>query len=132
MRALGLQRIVGVTYFRGEINDLFAQYFTDAGFQVLGMEGMDVDFTAAQRLAAHEVYAFAKAACLRHERVDGLYMLGSGWRVLDIVDLLEQDLELPVVHAVGARIWAVQQHFHVRQRIPGVGRLLAELPSPAR
>ena len=38
------RRIVGVTYFKGEINDMFAQYFTDAGFEVLAMEGMDVPF----------------------------------------------------------------------------------------
>jgi maleate cis-trans isomerase len=57
-------------------------------------------------------------------------MLGSGWRVLDILELLEQDLEMPVLHAIPARVWAIQHHFGVRQRTPGYGRLLAELPRP--
>ena len=130
MRALGMHRIVGVTYFRGPINDLFAQYFTDAGFEVLAMEGMDVPFDQVQRLSSREVYAHAKRAFRRHPGADGLYMLGSGWRVLDIVELLEQDLEVPVLHAVPARVWAVQQHFQVRERVRGYGRLLAELPRP--
>jgi maleate isomerase len=130
MRALGLNRIVGVTYFTGSINDTFAQYFTDAGFEVLAMEGIDVAFDQVGRLASHEVYAFVRQAVRGHERVDGVYMLGSGWRVLDILELLEQDLELPVLHAIPARVWAIQQRFGVRQRTPGYGRLLADLPRP--
>ncbi len=131
LRALHVQRIVGITYFRGELNDLFAQYFTDAGFEVLAMEGMDVPFDQVGRLSSHEVYAHAKAAFRRHTRVDGLYMLGSGWRVMDILQLLEQDLDVPVVHPLPARLWAIQQLLLVRQRTSGFGRLLAELPPPA-
>jgi maleate cis-trans isomerase len=77
------------------------------------------------------VYAHAKAAFRRHTRVDGLYMLGSGWRVMDILELLEQDLDVPVVHPIPARVWAIQQLLLVRQRTSGFGRLLAELPPPA-
>jgi len=123
---------VGVTYFRGEINDLFARYFADAGFEVLGMEGMSVPFDQVGRISSKEVYAHAKAAFLRHDRADGIYMLGSGWRVLDIIDMLEQDLEVPVVHAIPARVWAIQQRFHVRQRVSGYGRLLSEMPALAQ
>lgn len=128
MRALGIHRVVGITYFRGEINDLFAQYFTDAGFEVLAMDGLDVPFDQVGRLASQEVYAHAKASFRRHPRADGLYMLGSGWRTLDILELLEQDLAVPVVHPVPARVWAVQQRLMVRERQAGYGRLLAELP----
>ena len=128
MRALGLKRIVGVTYFRGEINDMFAQYFTDCGFEVLAMDGMDVPFDQAGRLSSREVYAHTRTAVRKHAQVDGVYMLGAGWRVLDIIELLEQDLEMPVVQATPVRVWAVQRHFGVRQKIQGLGRLLSELP----
>jgi maleate cis-trans isomerase len=128
MRALHMQRIVGISYFRGELNDVFAQYFTDAGFEVLAMEGMDVPFDQVQRLSSREVYAHAKRVFRQHARVDGLYLLGAGWRVLDILDLLEQDLEVPVIHSTCVRVWAVQRYFQVRERRTGYGRLLAELP----
>jgi maleate isomerase len=129
MAALGLTRIVGVTYFSGAINDTFAQYFTDAGFEVRAMEGIDVPFTEVGRLSSREVYAHTRKAFLHHPGADGIYMLGSGWRVLDIIDLLEQDLGVPVVHAIPARVWAIQQRFHVHQTVTGFGRLLAELPA---
>jgi len=132
MRALGLRRIVGVTYFTGEINDMFARYFVDAGFEVLAMDGIEVPFDQVQRLSEQEVYAHTKSAFLRHEGADGIYMLGSGWRVLGIAEMLEQDLGVPVVHAIGARIWDIQRRLHVREPIPGYGRLMAELPPAAR
>jgi maleate cis-trans isomerase len=93
---------------------------------------MDVPFDEVGRLSSHEVYAHAKQAFRRHTQVDGVYMLGSGWRALDIVEMLEQDIEVPVLHAVPARIWAIQNHFLVRERKTGFGRLLAELPPLVR
>lgn len=130
MAALGLKKIVGVTYFSGPINDTFAQYFADAGFEVLAMRGIDVPFTEVGRLASHEVYAHTRKAFLDCPDADGIYMLGSGWRVLDIIQPLEQDLGVPVVHAIPARVWAIQHRLHVRQPVSGFGRLLAELPQP--
>ncbi|GAC1329391.1 MAG: aspartate/glutamate racemase family protein [Chloroflexota bacterium] len=128
LRALGVRKILGVTYFPGDINRTFAQYFEDAGFEVLAMEGIDVAFEQAGGLSAHEVYGYARRAWLKHQDAEAVYLLGSGWRVLDIVDMLEQDLGIPVVHAMTARLWAVQNALHVRQPIPGYGRLLIELP----
>jgi maleate isomerase len=128
MRTLGLKRIVGVTYFQGEINDMFAQYFTDQGFEVLAMDGIEVPFKEVGKLSPWEVYAHTRAAVRKHAKVDGVYMLGAGWRILDIIEPLEQDLDMPVVQATPVRVWAVQKHFGVRQKIPGYGRLLAELP----
>jgi len=131
MHALGMQRIVGLTYIPGPINDVFAQYFRDAGFDVLALEGLDVPFHRAGQLSSHEVYSAAKALFLRHQRADGIYLLGAGWRTLDIVAPLEQDLGVPVVHAQPARVWAIQRRLHIRQPLSGYGRLLETLPPPA-
>ena len=43
-RTLGVRRLVGASYFPEELNALFRAYLTDAGFEVLGMEGIDVPF----------------------------------------------------------------------------------------
>lgn len=130
MRALGLRRIVGVSYFRGEINETFARYFRDAGIEVLAMSGMDVDFARVQELSSHQVYAYTRKTFLANPTADGIYMLGSGWHITDILQLLEDDMGVPVVHAVTARIWAIQHCLHVRESRPGYGKLLAELPEP--
>jgi maleate isomerase len=127
LRALNAKTIVGATYFTGKINDVFAKYFDEAGFDVLGMEGLDVPFTDVGQVSSHQVYAFVKRAFLKHRKADAIYLLGSGWRVLDVIDLLEQDLGVPVVHPIPARCWEIQLRLSIRQPVKGYGRLLAEM-----
>ena len=128
LRALDVKKFVGVTYSFGSINDMFKRYFQEAGFEVLAMEGMKVEFADVGRLASTEIYAHTRQAFLKHPGADGIYMLGTGWRCLDIIHLLEEDLQVPVVHAVPARVWSVQKRLHIRQKVKGFGKLLEEMP----
>jgi maleate isomerase len=127
LKAFKVKRFVGATYFTGKINDLFARYFTEAGFQVLGMEGMAAEFDKIQLLSAQEVYAHIKRTFLKHKGAEAIYLLGSGWRVLEVIDLIEQDLGVPVIHPVPARCWEIQHRLSIRQPVKGYGRLLAEM-----
>jgi maleate isomerase len=128
MRALGIKKFVGVTYFRDNMNQIFSRYFAEAGFEVAAMEGIDVAFQDVGRLSGEEIYAHAKKAFLKHPDAQAIYMLGSGWRLLRIVRLLEQDLQVPVVYALACKLWDVQKRLHVREPLKGYGRLLEELP----
>jgi maleate cis-trans isomerase len=129
LRALGVKRIVGVTYFQDEFKlQKFTRYFSEAGFEVLGMEGIAVPFAEVGRLSSKEVYAFTKKLYLKHQDAQGIYMLGSGWRILDVIQILEQDLQVPVVHPIPARVWTIQKRLFVRQPVKGYGRLLEEMP----
>ena len=128
LRALKVKKFVGVTYFTGKINETFSRYFAEAGFDVLGMEGIPVAFEDVGKLSSQEVYAHTHRAFLRHQGADAIYMLGSGWRTMDIIHLLEEDLQVPVIHPVPARVWAIQKRLHVRQPVKGYGQLLEEMP----
>jgi len=127
-QALGIKSFVGVTYFRDSLNQIFTRYFKEAGFHVGAMEGIKIPFKDVGRLSPEEIYAHTKKAFLKHRKVEAIYMLGSGWRLLKVVKLLEQDLQVPVVYALASKLWDVQKHLHVRQPIKGYGRLLEELP----
>ena len=129
LRALGIKRFVGCTYYRDpKLNGLFTRYFTDAGFEVLAMEGMDTSPGEAGGLSTEEIYKHLKSSFLKHPDAQAIYLLGSGaWRVIDVI-AAEEDLDVPVVHPVAARVWYVQKRLRVHQPIKGAGRLLAELP----
>jgi maleate cis-trans isomerase len=81
-----------------------------------------------QELASHQVYAHIRRSFLAHKGADAIYLLGSGWRTLDIIAALEQDFAVPVVHPVTARAWEIQKRLHVRQPVQGYGHLLEALP----
>lgn len=128
LNALGIKRFVGASYFSGKVNEVFGRYFTDAGFEVLAMDGLEVPFQKVGSLSSETVYDYIKKLFLPHRHeAEAIYLLGSGWRVLPIIDMLEQDLGVPVIHPVPARCWEIQHRLSIRQPIPGFGRLLAEM-----
>jgi maleate isomerase len=129
LRALGAKSIIGATYFPGEINQSFARYFEDAGIAARCMEGIETPFDKAQELSGEQVYAHIKKHFLKHKGADAIYMLGSGWRTLHIVETLEQDLQVPVIHPVPARVWEFQKRLHVNEPQEGYGYLLENLPA---
>ncbi len=128
MKALGVKNFVGATYFTGSINRTFSRYFEDAGFTVKAMAGIDVPFDKVQTLSGEQIYDHIKSNFLKQKGGDAIYMLGSGWRTLDIIHLLEQDLSVPVIHPVTARVWEFQKRLRVHEPREGYGVLLSELP----
>jgi maleate isomerase len=128
LKALKAKSFVGATYFPDKLNAIFAKFFADAGFSVRGMAGIDVPFNKVQQLSGEQIYAHIKRNFLKAKGGDAIYMLGSGWRTLDIIATLEQDLQVPVVHPVTARVWEFQKRLFVREPRSGYGHLLEALP----
>jgi maleate isomerase len=131
-RALKITRLLVISSFEGVTGSgrlgNYASYFSDAGFEVQAVEGFPVAFSNIGTVAPQEAYGFARQLFLRHPQSDGICLIGSGWRVLDVVPMLEQDLQIPVVCAVAARVWAIEKRLRVRQPIPGRGSLLETMP----
>ena len=100
----------------------------EAGFKVLAMEGIDSPFAAVPSVPPEQVLEFMKRIAAKHKESEGIYMLGSAWKTVEIIDRLEKDTGLTVVHAGAARAWETQLRLGLRHRIPGYGRLLAEMP----
>jgi maleate cis-trans isomerase len=126
MRALKMHRIVGLTYFDHAFNQLTARYFTDAGFEVLAIASIG-SFHEAHNIGPGQIYQAAKATFIQHEPADGIYLLG-GAMSSDMVEALEGDLDVPVLHPSAARSWAIQRRLRVRVPKQGYGRLLSEFP----
>ena len=128
LRALKVKRFVGASYFQGDINKTFGNYFKKEGFDVLGMEGIDVPFNKVQTLSSQEIYTFIKKLALKHKRAQGIYMLGTGWKALEVIPMLEQDLGIPIVFPITARVWEFQKRLSINEPREGYGRLLEEMP----
>ncbi len=129
LHALGIKKFAGASYFPDKMNAVFTRYFTDAGFKVLGMEGLDSPFADVPRVPPDRILEFMKSVAAKHPNTDGIYMLGSAWKTIDIIDRLETLTGLPVVHAGPARCWETQLRLGLRFPMSGYGRLLAEMPS---
>jgi maleate cis-trans isomerase len=129
LRALNVRKFVSIratTWDEG--NRTVGGYFTEAGFDVLAIERMDVPWERIGSLSSHEVYAHIKKMFLAHPGAQAIHMLGGGFRVLDMVATIEQDLGVPMIHPSTAVVWETQKRLQVREPRPGYGVLLAELP----
>ena len=127
-RALGMKRLVGITYFQEDMNRRFAKFLEDDGFDVRAMEGIDVPFKDAGKISPEAIYNFAKKVFLQHGPVDGIYMLGAGWNTLPVIEMLEKDLRTTVLSSIPAQVWATKKILHLYEPVSGYGRLLAEMP----
>lgn len=126
--ALGIKRLVGITYFKDDLNRQFAKFFADGGFEVGAMKGLEVPFRDAGKIPPEEIYAFAKKVFIEAGGADGLYMLGAGWHNLPVIEPLERDLGTVVVSSIPAQVWATQKRLHIRAPVRGYGKLLEEMP----
>jgi maleate isomerase len=131
LRTLGVSKFVGASYFGKEMNAVFERYFREAGFKVLAIEGIDVSFADVPKLPPDKIVAHIKRLLDKHPDAEGIYILGSAWRTLDIIGTLEQDCGLPVVHPGAARWWETLIRLGVNQPIVGYGKLLEQLPDAA-
>ena len=128
LRALKVKRIVGATYLPPEQNQVFARYFTQVGFTVLSMDGFEVPFNKVQDVPSEQIADYIRRNVRKQTGVDGIYVLGSGWRILDIIDPLEKEFGIPFLHPVIGRAWEIQKRLGIHQPKTGYGRLIAELP----
>lgn len=126
-RAFGAKRLIGVSYSRLQ-NDMTVDYMTQAGFDVLAMEPLEVPFEKAGEISPHAVYALVRETFLKHPNAEVIYLQGNAWRLLSIVEMMEADFGIPVIETCCALVWEIQKRLHIREPHTGHGRLLRELP----
>lgn len=127
LRVFGAKRIIGVSYSPLQ-NEMTRKYLTEAGFDVLAMEPIDVPFEEAGELSPHRVYGHVRDTFLSHPKAEAIYLQGNAWKVLGIVEMMENDFGVPVIETNATLSWEVQNRLHVRQPREGCGRLLREMP----
>jgi hypothetical protein len=73
----------------------------------------------ADKISTETIYQHLKASFNKLPTAQGIYLLGSGaWGVKDII-AAENDLGVPVVHPVAARVWYVQKAFESQKSVEG-------------
>jgi maleate isomerase len=127
LRAMKIKTFIGASYSALQ-NKIVLDYITTAGFKALSMEPIDVPFDQVAQISVETLYAHVKRLYRQHRNADGVYIQGGGWQTVRVVELLEKDLGIPVVHATICQAWQIHKHLDVRETKPGYGRLLSELP----
>lgn len=123
LRTLRVQRIVVATPYLDEINDLEARYLNEQGFEVLDIQGLNIEKDADMvRVTPGFIKDFARS--IDRPEAEAIFVSCSALRSLDVLEDLEQDAGKPVVTSNQAMIWETLRLAGVDDKIEGYGQLL--------
>ena len=130
---LGARKVVAVTEYSSAMNDLFKRFFESNGIEVLDIVGTEdlerlgadysLDAWTVTTPAPAEV-AFQMALGVLKAEADAIFISGTGFGVIEMIELLEARTGKPVATSNQATLWACLQALGYRQPIPHYGRLL--------
>jgi maleate isomerase len=125
LEAVGARRVAVATPYLDEINRREARYMEEAGFEVLDIQGLNLERDSDMVRVAPE-YLVEFAASVDRPEADAVFVSCGALRTLDVVEELEQRLGKPVVASNQAMIWDTLRLAGIDDRIGGHGRLLRE------
>jgi maleate cis-trans isomerase len=129
VRALGARRIAIVSPYSNEVNQRAGHYFAAKhGFEAIALEGFGAtDSYAIGQLGPENARnAFAR---IDRPEIEAFVVPGGNFPTMASITQWEREFGKPVVTTNQASFWAMLLHFKTGDRIPGFGRLLADVPA---
>lgn len=125
LHAVGARRLVVGTPYLDAINERERVYLERAGFEVLKIEGLNIERDSDMvRIAPAFLEEFALS--LDHPDADAVFLSCGALRSLEIVDRLEKQLHKPVIVSNQAMIWDTFRLGGVQDQFDGYGTLLRD------
>ncbi len=126
LRAVKARRIVIATPYLDEINTKEAAYLADAGFDVLDIQGLQLERDSDMiRVAPDFIAEFALS--LDRPDADAIFVSCGALRTLDVVQRMEDATGKPVIASNQAMLWDTLRLAGIDDRLDGLGQLL-QLP----
>ncbi|HET9489275.1 MAG TPA: hypothetical protein VFR64_05945 [Methylomirabilota bacterium] len=131
VRALGARRIAIVSPYTEEVGQRAARYFeTKHALHAVAVEGFRATdaYAIGQLGPEHALEAFAR---IDRPEIEVFVVPGGNFPTMSSVASWERQFNKPVVTTNQASFWAMLRAFDSADRLPALGRLLAELPAGA-
>jgi maleate isomerase len=127
LRALGIRRVAVATPYIDEINSRERSFLERSGFTVVRIRGLGiVRNTDIGRQPPWVAYRLVKEVAREAGRsADGVFISCTNFRTIEVIELLESELQLPVVSSNTASMWLALRTLGIRDRL-SYGRLLRE------
>ena len=129
VRALGAHRIAIVSPYSVPVNERAARYFKARhGLETIALEGFGAtDAYAIGQLGPQNARdAFAR---IDRPEIEAFVVPGGNFPTMQSIAAWEREFSKPVVTTNQASVWAMLRAFDSADRLPGFGRLLADVPA---
>ncbi len=122
LRVLGVRRIVVATPYLDEINALEARFLAERGFEVLDIQGLNIEDGAQMgRIAPDYIAEFALE--IDRPEAEAIFVSCGGIRTIDVIDDIEEKAGKPVVCSNQGMMWDCLRRAGIEDRVEGLGTL---------
>lgn len=122
-QALGLKKTVVMTPYPEDTNEAEKKFLEDNGLEVTSITGIgfnrDGDYSHASKW-----HLCRNAKKLKTEGAEVFFLSCMGLATMELVQILEEDLGMPVITSHQASLWACLRHAGINDKLPGLGKLL--------
>jgi maleate cis-trans isomerase len=131
LRAYGARRLSVMTPYPDWYNERLREYFTDAGFEVLNVDGDERVSTVPHPQFMNdqdpaEIADFAVAHT--RDEADAVFCSCSGWRAMEAARDIETRTGKVTITTNMATAWRTLRKMGIDTARPGIARLLDEMP----
>lgn len=126
MRALGLRRVAVATPYLDAVAALEIAFLKQYGVDVVDNKNLNIADNVAVGEQPEEV-TYELVRRLDLARADGVLISCAQLPSAGVIERLERELDRPVLSTNTATLWALFRRLQRPTRIPGYGRLLADL-----
>lgn len=121
-QALGLSKTVVMTPYPDETNEAEKKFLEDNGLSVTSITGIGFNKQGPYTHASRQfLYRNAKKLCTDGAEV--FFLSCMGLATMELVQILEDDLGIPVITSHQASLWACLRHARINDKLPNLGRL---------
>ncbi len=125
LKAVNAKKIVVATPYLDEVNTAERDYMTADGFDVLDIQGLNLEKDSDMvRVSPGFIAEFA--ASLDRSDADAIFISCGALRSIDIIEELEQRVGKPVITSNQAMVWDALRLAGVDDKIHGYGQLFRE------
>ena len=121
-QALGLRRTVVMTPYPDETNEAEKRFLEDNGLEVTSITGIGFNKTGPYSYADKR-FLYRNAKKLKMEGAEVFFLSCMGLATMELVQILEDDLGMPVITSHQASLWACLRHARIKDKLPNLGKL---------
>lgn len=123
LQALGKKKIAIATPYIDSLNKAAYRYYSDLGYDIVNIVGLGIETaTNIGKNPPHAIYRLGRSAITKDTQV--LFLSCTGIRSIEVVDMLEQDLGIPVFSSNIANLWAAMRIHGITQKLDCCGSLM--------
>ena len=122
LRELKINKLVVGTPYLDEINTREAQFLHDKGFQVLDIQGLNLE-TGIEFGTVTPAYWKKFALEIDRSDADGIFLSCGGIRAAEVAAEIEQAAGKPVITSNQAQMWSCLRRAGIKDEIGGFGQI---------